>query len=132
MSLLDILRSGVKIVDGVTKPLQPYVSYWRYISEDAYGTSVYSPNITSGGTKLRAIVDYKSTQVRTKEGVLTVSRALITLLDINAIVAATNGLGIDNNDKFKLPDGDTGPILDIRGFVDAGTGHPIATEVVIG
>lgn len=132
MSLLDILRSGVKIVDGVTKPLQPYVFYWRYVSEDAYGTAVYSPDIAAAGTKLRAIVDYKSTQVRTKEGILTVSRALITLLDINAIVAATNGLGVDNNDKFKLPDGDTGPILDIRGFVDAGTGHPIATEVVIG
>lgn len=132
MSLLDILRSGVKIVDGVTKPLQPYVSYWRYVSGDAYGTATYSPAITSAGAQLRAIVDYKSTQVRTKEGVLTVSRALITLLDINAVVAATNGLGIDNNDKFTLPDGDTGPILDIRGFVDAGTGHPIATEVVIG
>lgn len=132
MSLLDILRSGVKIVDNVTKPLQPYVSYWRYVSEDAYGTAVYNPAITSAGAQLRAVVDYKSTQVRTKEGVLTVSRALITLLDINAVVAATNGLGIDNNDKFQLPDGDSGPILDIRGFIDAGTGHPIATEVVIG
>lgn len=132
MSLLDVLRSGVKIVDNVTKPLQPYVSYWRYVSEDGYGTKIYSPDVAAAGTQLRAIVDYRSSQVRTKEGILTVSRALITLLDINAVVAATNGQGIDNNDLFRLPDGDTGPILDIRGFVDAGTGHPIATEVVIG
>jgi len=132
MSLLDVLRSGVHIADNVTKTLQATVSYWRYVSEDGYGTKTYSPPETSAGIQLRAIVDYKSTQVRTREGILTVSRAVITLLDIAAVVAATNGLGIGNDDKFVLPDGDTGPLLDIRGFIDAGTGHPIATEVVIG
>ena len=132
MSLLAILRSGVAIADKVTKPLQPEVRYWRYVSEDAYGGQTYSPVLTSAGIPLRAIVDYKSTQVRTREGILTVSRALITLLDIAAVVAATNGLGIGNDDRFVLPDGDSGPLLDIRGFIDAGTGHPIATEIVIG
>ena len=35
-------------------------------------------------------------------------------------------------DKIVLPDGTTGPILDMSGFIDAGTGHPIATEVFLG
>jgi len=127
MSLLDTLRSAVKIADEVTKPLQATVLYSRLIGTDGYGAPTYAPAVS-----LKAIVDYKSTQVRTQEGILTVSRAIITLLDINAVVTATGGAGVDNNDKFVLPDGDTGPILDIRGFIDAGTGHPIATEVVIG
>jgi hypothetical protein len=132
MSLLDIVRSGVKIADEVTKSLQATVQYRRYIGSDAYGTILYDPDESLPGIPLLAIVDYKSTQVRTKDGILTVSRATVMLLDVNAVNAATGGLGIDNNDKFILPDGDTGPTLDIRGFVDAGTTHPVATEVVIG
>lgn len=127
MSLLDVLRSGISVADKVTKSLQSTVTYERYLSEDGYGTKTYAAAV-----QLRAIVDYVSVQVRTGSGQLTVSRATITLLDIAAVSAATSGLGIDNNDRFTLPDGDTGPILDIRGFVDAGTGHPISTEVVIG
>jgi len=53
-------------------------------------------------------------------------------LDIAALVAATNGAGIDDHDVIVLPDGTTGPILDMSGFIDAGTGHPIATEVFLG
>ncbi len=127
MSLLDVLRTGVKIIDNVTKPLQATVTYYRWTGADAFGAPVYASAVS-----LRAIVDYSSQQVRTQEGVLTVSRAIITLVDIDAIKAATNNLGVDNNDKFVLPDGDTGPLLDIRGFIDAGTGHPVATEIVLG
>lgn len=128
MSLLDTLRLGVAIADSVTKPLQATVTYERAIVDNSgYGGPAYSAPVP-----LKAIVDYISSQVRTKDGVLTVSRAIITLLDIAAVVAATGGLGIDNGDRFTLPDGDTGPLLDIRGFVDAGTGHPIATQAVIG
>jgi hypothetical protein len=127
MSLLDVLRAGVKIADKVTKPLQATVTYQRAVSEDGYGGFSYQSPI-----KLRAIVDFGSKQVRTKEGILTVTRATIDLLDINAVIAATGGNGIGNNDTFVLPDGDTGPILDLAGFIDAGTGHPIATTVMLG
>lgn len=127
MSLLDALRAGVKLADKITKPLQATVLYERESAEDEYGA------VTRGApVPLRAIVDFGRKQVRTATGELTVTRATIDLLDIDAIVAATAGEGIGNNDRFTLPDGDTGPILDISGFVDAGTGHPIATTVMIG
>jgi hypothetical protein len=128
MSLLDVLRAGVKIADNVTKPLQATVTYQRVTASDGYG----EPSPLGSAVQLRAIVDYTARQVRTPQGVLTVTRATIDLLDIAAVVAATNGEGIGNNDKFTLPDGDTGPILDIKGFIDAGTGHPIATTVMLG
>lgn len=127
MSLLDALRAGIKVADKVTKPLQPFVTYEREASIDEYGA--VTPN---AAVQLRAIVDFTRKMVRTPQGEMTVSRATIDLLDIDAVVAATNGEGIGNNDKFTLPDGDTGPILDISGFIDAGTGHPIATTVILG
>ena len=126
MSLLDVLRAGVKLADKVTKPLQSTVQYERETTGDGYGVTFLPP------VPLRAIVDFNSKQVRTADGVLTVTRATIELLDVAEIVAATGGEGIGNSDKFTLPDGDTGPTLDIGGFIDAGTGHPIATTVMIG
>ncbi len=128
MSLLDVLRSGVKIADKVTKPLQGTVTFTHYTTPpDGYGTE---PTKTSA--TLRAIIDWKQRQLRTPNGELTVSRASVLFLDINAVVAATGGEGIDDHDVIVLPDGTTGPILDMSGFVDAGTGHPIATEVFLG
>lgn len=131
MSLLDTLRTGVKIVDDVTKPLQATVSFERYIGSDGYGTLLYAPAVP-----LKAIVDWKQKQVRTVSGILSVSRASVMFLDIVALTAATPAgfttAGVSDEDKITLPDGTTGPILDMAGFIDAGTGHPIATEVFLG
>lgn len=127
MGLLETLRSGVKLADKVTKPLQATVRYERAKGNDGYGKPTYASVV-----QLRAIVDFARKQVRTQSGELTVTRATIDLLDIDAVVRATNGEGIGNDDRFTLPDGDTGPILDISGFIDAGTGNPIATTVMLG
>lgn len=127
MSVLDAIRAGIKVADGVTKPLQATVTYERALTGDGFGDFTFAAPVP-----LRAIVDFGRKQVRTQQGVLTVTRATVDLLDVAAVVAATNGEGIGNNDKFTLPDGDGGIILDISGFIDAGTGHPVATTVMLG
>lgn len=127
MSLLDVVRSAVAVANQVTKPLQPTVSFSRYTGSDSYGMQTYAPPVP-----LKAIVDWKQKQLRTPEGVLSVSRASVMFLDIATLVAATGGNGVSDEDRIVLPDGTTGPILDMSGFVDAGTGHPIATEVFLG
>jgi hypothetical protein len=81
---------------------------------------------------MRAIVDWKQKQLRLATGQLSVSRASVAFLDIAALVAATGGEGVDDNDLIVLPDGTTGPIIDMSGFIDAGTGHPVMTEVWLG
>lgn len=128
MSLLDVLRTGVKIADQVTKSVQATVSYQRVTARDAYG----APSVFAAPVQLRAVVDFKAAPVRTREGITTVSRATIDLLDVVAVAAATNGEGIDEDDVFILPDGSGGKILDVGGFVDAGTTNPIATTVMLG
>jgi len=128
MSLLDVLRTGVAIANKVTKPVQAKVKFERaVVSSDGYGTISYPTAVY-----LDAIVDWKQKQVRTASGVLSVSRASVTFVDIAQLKTATNSTGIDDNDKITLPDGTTGPILDMAGFIDAGTGIPLATEVFIG
>ena len=127
MSLLHIVRNAVKIADKVTKPLQGTVLFHRRTTADSYGAES-----TSGTVALRAIVEYKQQQVRSSGGVLSVSRASVIFLDVAALLSATANNGIDTNDSIILPDGTTGPILDISGFVDAGTEQPVATEVLLG
>lgn len=132
MSLLTTLRSAIKTADKVTKPLQPTVEYRRYVSSDGFGDKIYDPPIGSPASTPRAIVDWKQKQVRTATGVLSVSRASVMFLDIAELVAMTEGAGIGDNDLIVLPDGTTGPILDMAGFIDADTGVPLATEVFLG
>lgn len=137
MSLLDVLRSGVEIANQVTHDLQAVVRYRRSLGKTEYGEEDFALPVL-----LHAIVDWKRSQLRTTSGELTVSRISITLLDIAEVVAATQGEGIGDDDEFTMADGttdpdpyvggSTGPILDLSGFIDAGTNHPIATEVFLG
>lgn len=128
MGLLKALRAGVASANSVTRDLQALVTYKRAVADSSgYGAFTYPTSV-----QLHAIVDYTARQVRTRDGVLTVTRATIDLLDIDEVIAATSGEGIGNDDIFILPDGDTGPILDIAGFIDRETTHPIATTVMLG
>jgi len=127
MSLLDVLRSGVAIANNVTKDIQAMVTLRHTTSSDSSGDITWGDPVS-----LRAIVDWKQKHLRSMSGELTVSRASVLFLDIDELNAATGGEGLDDNDIITLPDGTTGPIIDMAGFIDAITGHPIATEVFLG
>jgi len=126
MSLADVVRNAVASANNATADLQADVTYERVILNE-YGPGGYDPPVT-----LKALVDWKQKQIRTATGVLSVSRASVLFLDAQALVDATAGDGINDEDRITLPDGTTGPILDMAGFIDAGTGHPFATEVFLG
>jgi hypothetical protein len=127
MSLLHSVRGAIAIADKVTQPLQATVTFAKYAGADEYGNPVYGPPV-----QLPAIVDWKQKQLRTQGGILSVSRASVMFVDIGELMAATGGEGVDDMDSITLPDGTTGPILDMAGFVDAGTGLPMTTEVFLG
>lgn len=127
MSIRDALVAGVKAADGVTKSVQPIVAYEQVLSVDEFGAFTYSaPRL------MHAVVDFKETPVRTREGVLTASRATLTLLSVLEVVMATGGEGVKANDRFTLSDGSIGLALDIGGTVDPSTSHPFATTVMLG
>jgi hypothetical protein len=127
MSLLDVLRAGIKTADDVTKPLQATVMYSRCTGEDAYGELLYA----AGAVPLRAIVEWKQQQVMTQGGTLVSSRVSVLFLDVAALATASAGAGVTTKDKIVLPAGETGTIINLDGFLDAGTGQPVATTAYL-
>jgi hypothetical protein len=121
MSLVDTVRGLVAVADRIAKPFQAPVMHARWIASGGSGDGTYAAAVP-----VPALVDWKQEQVRTPDGILTVSRAVLTFpypIDVN------------DEDIFTLPDGSTGPILDMSGFVDAGNpivGRPFVTGVMIG
>lgn len=129
MIIPTVLRSGIATANKITKGfgLQAQVTFQRTTSLDGYGAA------SSSSVPLLAIVDVKTVQVHTPGGIVQATRSQLTFLDIAALVSATGGLGfIKDTDRIVLPDGSTNAIMETGGFVDAGTGHPIATEVTLG
>lgn len=129
MSLMDVIRKAPAIADKVTKALQPVVTYERADPlPDSYSTENYLPAVS-----LRALVEWKQMQERTSTGVMTVTRPIITFLNVAEVAAATGGLGFNTNDRLTLSDGTTGPIRMLDGaLLDSGTNRPILTQVMLG
>jgi hypothetical protein len=127
MDFAGLVRKYVAVADRVVKSLEPTVMVAHMTAADEYGKKTLGEPVG-----VRALVDWKQQQVRTSSGVLSVSRVMVTFLDVGGLLAATNNEGLDDSDRIMLPDGTTGPILDMGGFIDAGTGRPFATEVYLG
>ena len=129
MSLLTILRSGVKVIDKIVKPLEGDVTFQKCVlMNDAYKT----PTFPYAAIVLKAIVEWKEVQVPSGSGLIDATRPTILFLDYAALMTATLGEGIKEEDNLILQDGTTGPVQVINGFLDAGTGKTIYTEVILG
>lgn len=127
MGLLDVVRSGVKTANALTKPLQSSVVYERCTAKSQYGVKTLATPVT-----LFALLERKNKMVQSPTGVLTPSSGTLTFLDVAALRAATNSLGISVDDQITLSDGVAPSIINVGGFVDAGTDQPFASEVYIG
>jgi hypothetical protein len=139
---MALLPSVVKTLDGVFKALgfPCMVSIARYIgpSPEGMGTPEYAaPMMVS------VILEKKQRSVVGANGLLQPSTATLTFLDIAALTAATPevilpsgevhraGL-LDVMDAIVLPDGADQSLVNLGGFIDVGTGNPVATEAYLG
>jgi hypothetical protein len=133
MGLAAIIRSGVATANKVTGGsggLQAIVLHnaWTGKLADGYGTERYAGNV-----ERRALVEFKQRMIKTSSGQLLMSRATVTFLEpIEANGATGRQEPIDSRDVITLPDGTTGPILDISGFVNNETNAPYFSVVSIG
>lgn len=119
MSFLDTLRSGIALANNLTSSLQASVVHKVSAGQDLRGKQLYPTAVNR-----RAIVEMKQKSIKTPSGELVMARASVLFLDPAVIVKVT--------DQIILPDGSTGPILDIEGFVDAEIGKPMLTQVFLG
>jgi hypothetical protein len=130
MALVDTIRNAVATADGVTKSLQPSITMKPWIRSDGAGAPQYGTPVT-----VRAISERRTSMRYTSTGQEIVSNHYLAILDpIAPNGAAGRREPIDERDVFVLPDGTTGPIVDIRGLTDAGSaeGASFLYEVWLG
>jgi hypothetical protein len=117
MSLMSVVRSACLVADRVTKSLQPTVIHEAVAGIDGSGAITFAAPVPRA-----ALVDYTQKIISSSNGQMIVSRARITLLTPVAVTL---------QDQFTLPDGTTGPILDLSGVIDAATGTLIVEEIAL-
>jgi hypothetical protein len=124
----DIIRNGIAIANSLTGTLQVTVKHSAWVSVDVYGKPVYAVAI-----ERQAIVDFKQRLMRSFAGAEVLQTASVMFLEpIDSNGAEGRREPIDPRDKIVLPNGHTGVIIDVKGFVDVSTDHPFYYEVALG
>jgi hypothetical protein len=128
MGLDTLVRGTVATANRVTSSLQVTVMHRAWIGRDVNTKPRYGDPIAR-----KALVERKQRWFRSPSGENVQSRTYIAFLEpIPANGADTRQEPIDGRDVLTLPDGTTGPILDVSGFMDPGTGAPYYAEVYLG
>jgi hypothetical protein len=118
MPLDSILRRGVAIANRVTNRLQDVIQHSAQSGQDIYGNDTWADPVS-----IPAVIELKQQLHRTESGETVLAQAKITILQ---------PVAIDAKDRIALPDGTTGPIVDVAGVLDPTTNRPYATEVWLG
>jgi hypothetical protein len=131
MSLADVIKDALAVADNLLESeeiLEP-ITVSRWTGQSVEGDPTYAADITPP-----AIVELKQ-QLRKdiNTGVEVMSKTKLTIVrPIANQGTAGRREPIDPRDKITLPDGTTGPIIDIGGLVSGGTGKPYMLEVWLG
>ena len=116
----SLVEKLVNVADKITATLQANVSHYAFSGATV---DVYE-KVTPGAPVVRAcVVESTRRLFRLADGTEVLSRTKLTF---------PRPVAVDPRDKFVLPDGTTGPILDVVGVVDPVTNALYATEVFLG
>ncbi len=121
MGLGSILRSAIATansITGGTDGLQVDVTVEAFDSYDGYGKPTYGSSET-----ISCVLEQKTRFMRAPGGQEVVSKHCLTFVQ---------PVEIGPKDRITLPDGSTGPILDIEGVMDSETSRAFCTEVTLG
>lgn len=134
MSLASLVRNMVAVANDVTRDLQMPVTHLAWIGEDGYGDPTYDvATLGADGGPLMAVVEQALQQHRLPTGQAVETKAhLVFVQPVPPNGTSGRQEPFDTRDSITLPDGTTGPIVDIKGPYDPGTGRPFITEVWLG
>lgn len=123
-----LIRRMVAVANNLTSSLQCDVSHYAWTGSDEFSKPTYATAVTR-----KAIVSYDQKEHRMSGGNEIVQKASIVFVGpISSNGASDRREPIDNRDKIVLPNGYTGPIIEIIGVSDPSTGAPYALEVLMG
>lgn len=130
MGLADTVRNAVATAHALTADLQATVTHRAWTGQDETGKATYASAVSR-----TAIVEQRQRMLRQRDGTEIMTAAMLTFLaPIAANGAATRREPIDPRDVFTLPDGTSGPVVDVAGLTDAGSasGASFYYQVAIG
>ena len=128
MGFDDDIRSGVALARTLTLDLQAAVSWKRWTAQTAFGAPTYASAIA-----VKALIERQNKLVPSSDGREVLVKTKLTILEpLTAQGASGRREPVDERDVFTLPDGTSGPIVDVVGFVDGGTGRPYLHEIFLG
>lgn len=126
--LADIIKGGIAIARSLTLDLHVTVQHYPWIAMAGDGTPTYGAAVPR-----KALVERKQKLVSGPNGQMVMSNAYIAILEEVAPDGASGRVEpIDVRDKIVMPDGVTGPILNVGGFFDGGTAVPYYAEIYLG
>jgi len=130
-----IREVGLPIIDEMTSSLQGVIALSAWTGTDdyskpTYANAVFIPAIIEDQTHLRRVGRSKQDVV---DGQEVVQKAMVTIpRPVAPNGAANRKEPIDPRDKITLPNGYTGPIMNINGIIDPATGLPYMFEIGLG
>lgn len=128
-----LLRSGVATIKKTTESLQPIVLLNQWTGQDVYGKATFSHGEGRVGSPYKVILNQQPMLHKDSAGQVVAVAAYAAFLEPVVPNNALNRINpIDPRDIITLPDGTTGPIIEVKGFIDAGTDKPMFSEVWIG
>lgn len=108
--------------------IQDTIVFYPWISDDDFSKPVYG-----SGISMKAVVVEKDYNRRMPSGEEIRQRAEITIpRPIAANGAANRKEPVDPRDKIVLPNGYTGPILNVDGVSDSSTHAPYLFTIILG
>jgi len=130
-SLTSLIADMIGVAKDLTQDLQPNVTWKAWTGQDNQGASTYQTRT------ITAIVEKKQRLVSGRGGEMVTSQYYIGILEPLPDTAVTDSGDprsnpVDPRDIFILPDGQTGPIVSIDGFMNRATSRPFYTQVYLG
>lgn len=121
MGFAQLVRDLVAVADDVVDDLQTVVVHYAYAAAtvDDYG----KVTAWGAGVDRKAALEHKTVLMKSDLG--DVRRPV-------HVLTFPRPVQVDPRDRFDLPDGRTGPVLNVEGYGDPSTGRPFATAVTIG
>jgi hypothetical protein len=132
MALNDVIAKVVAVADKIIKPLQGDVSHYPWIAQNAFG-SVSQQTPFGQPIARKAVIEQQSRWRQLPNGNTVSTYAhIIFLTPFEHIDVPNRKNPIDPRDRLILPDGSTGPIVDVDGLHNPGTKSLYFCEVWLG
>jgi len=128
MGLDATVRAAIATISTATADLQATVAHAAWTGKDGYNKPSFAAPVSR-----QALVEMKQRLRRLPNGQEVLQQAAVTFIGpISANGATGRREPVDPRDTITLPNGYSGPILNVEGLIDPTTNRPFMVQVWLG